>query len=151
MWLAAAATTGTRSAAPVSLPLSSAPDQRGEELRSEIARLHERLRPTAAPLQTRDLFRYRAPLAAPSSAAPSAAVAPTPSAPPPPPVKLIGIAEDLGAEGPVRTAMLSFQGELIFAKEGEMVLSRYQVSRISAEVVELTDSSAGIVLRLALR
>lgn len=151
VWLAAAATTGTRSVAPASLRHPSVPDLPSEDLRSEIAKLHERLRPTAAPLQTRDLFRYQTPHATPFAAPAPAAVTPIPTAPPPVTLKLVGIAEDVGAEGPVRTAMLSLHGELIFAKEGEMVSPQYHVSKISSEVVELIDASAGNVLRLALR
>ncbi len=153
VWLAAAATSGTRPAGPVPVAPQSSADVRGEELKSEIARLHERLRPSAAPLQTRDLFRYSAKQPA------TQAAAGTPPGPVPLvlpmlaalAVKLVGIAEDVGPDGPVRTAMLSFRGDLIFAKEGEPVGTQYRVARISADVVELTDSTAGSTLRLALK
>jgi hypothetical protein len=103
-------------------------------------------------LQTRDLFRY-------SAKQPATQAAGTPPAPVPLvlpvlaalAVKLVGIAEDVGPDGPVRTAMLSFRGDLIFAKEGEPVGTQYRVARISADVVELTDSTAGSTLRLALK
>jgi hypothetical protein len=151
VWLAAAATTGTRPAAPVAIPQPNTSEISGEELKAEIARLHERLRPSATPLQTRDLFRYGAADKAPSAQRAPEALPPVTPAPAAPPVNLIGIAEDSGADGPVRTAVLSWQGELIFAKEGDRVSPQYQVSRISSEVVELLDASAGTVFRLALK
>jgi hypothetical protein len=151
VWLAAAATTGTRPAEPVVLPQPNTPDISSEALKAEIARLHERLRPSATPLQTRDLFRYVAVEKTRTAQQPTEALPLVPPAPAAPPVKLIGIAEDGGADGPVRTAVLSWQGELIFAKEGDSVSPQYQVSRISSEVVELLDTSAGSVLRIALK
>ena len=48
------------------------------------------------------------------------AIAPaTPPTPPPPPLKLVGIAEDAGADGPVRTAIISGDGQLFLVKEGD--------------------------------
>ncbi|PYR48193.1 MAG: hypothetical protein DMF89_16640 [Acidobacteria bacterium] len=152
VWLAAAATTAPRPAGPVALPRPSSPDLHGDELNAEIARLHERLRPTVAPMQSRDLFRYSGTgatsLAQPALAMPAAVAAP----PPAPALKLIGIAEDVVNESPVRTAMLSAAGgELVFAKEGDTVPPQFRVTRVSPEVVELTDTVTGSVLRLALR
>ena len=151
VWLAAAATTSPRPAGPVALPRPSSADLHGDELKAEIARLHERLRPTVAPTQSRDLFRYSsgraAPLAPPALAMPALATPPLAPA-----LKLIGIAEDVVNENPVRTAMLSAAGgELVFAKEGDTVPPQFRVTRVSPEVVELTDTVTGSVLRLALR
>jgi hypothetical protein len=151
VWLAAAATTGTRPAGPVAIAQPRASEISGEQLKAEIARLHERLRPSATPLQTRDLFRYAAAEKAPSSQQVPEALPLAAPAPAAPPASLIGIAEDSGAEGPVRTAVLSWQGELIFAKEGDNLSPQYKVSRISSEVVELLDTSDGNVLRVALK
>src|SRR6266536_560051 len=79
VWLAAAATSTTRKAAPVMAPKTNVVDRSGAELAAEIARLHERLRPADAPLQSRDLFRYSARSAARQSE----------PAPPPPVVEKI--------------------------------------------------------------
>ena len=65
--------------------------------------------------------------------------------------KLAGIAEDAGADGPVRTAIISGGGQLFMVKEGETVTPRYRVAKISADVVELTDVIDNSVRRLALR
>jgi hypothetical protein len=158
-WLAGAATSNhTIPPMPVSEP--AAIEVRGAELANEIARLHERLRPTTTPHQPgRNLFVFRAAAPAP---------APEPSLGPPPPgpalieptpipalglpsLKLAGIAEDTGPEGPIRTAIISGEGQLHMVKEGENVTPRYRVSKISADVVELIDLGDNSIRRLALR
>jgi hypothetical protein len=140
VWLAAAATSGIRENRAPSSSSVTPIELRGAELASEIARLHERLRPTAAPQQhpARNLFQFRSskPRSAPAQAP---ALTETASALVPPPLKLSGIAEDPGPDGPLRTAIISGQGQLFLVKEGEMVTSRYRVAKISADVVELVD------------
>ena len=157
-WLAGAATSN-RAIEPA--PVISIPtiDNSGVALEKEIARLHERLRPTATPAQSnRNLFSFRsAPVrAVPASSAPSAPAAPAlveaPPLPPPlPPLKLVGVAEDPGADGPARTAIVVGDGQLYTVKEGENVTARYRVTRISADVVELLDLNDNSLRRLALR
>ncbi len=156
-WLAAAATSGVRDAqAPPASVRPTQIDSRSAELATEVARLHERLRPTSAPRQpARDLFRFSTPKPKPvpvnasHAALTEAAVAPAPL--PPPPFKLSGVAEDAGLEGPMRTAVISGPGQLFLVKEGEMVTPRYRVVRISADVVELLDVGTNLSLRLAMR
>ena len=67
-----------------------------------------------------------------------------------PALTLIGLAEDEGPEGTIRTAIISGAGDLFIVKEGEAVTRRFRVSRISADVVELADSD-GTFLRLTLK
>jgi hypothetical protein len=156
VWLAADALTGTRDAA-LRTPERAYPiDARGQELAGEVARLHERLAPVSTPLQPgRNLFSFNAPrprrepVVKPvlSEALP---VAPVPA--PPPPFKLVGIAEDPGPDGPVRTAIISFPGRGPFlVKEGQNVTARFKVTKIAADVVELQDLGDHSVLRLALK
>jgi hypothetical protein len=155
-WLAGAATSNHTIPA-ASLVQHTSIEKRGAELASEIDRLHERLAPSATPRTPgRNLFAFRA--AAPHPA-------PAPIAPPPrpalteavaapialPPLKLSGIAEDAGADGPIRIAFISGGGQLFMVKEGETVTDRYRVARISADVVELTDVVDNSIRRLALR
>jgi hypothetical protein len=151
-WLAAAATSGVRLSKPVA---SARPqiDARGAVLAAEIERLHDRLRPTVAPENSRNLFRF-APAraaAAPAGAVESPAAAPAlpvaPAAPVEPPFKLIGVAED----GGVRTAILTSPSQLLMVKAGDSATSAYRVTGISADAVELTATSDGSVLRLALK
>jgi hypothetical protein len=154
-WLAGAATSNHRiPAMPIDQP--GAIELRGAELASEIARLQERLRPTSTPRQPgRNLFAFRA--GAPRAPQPPLASAPpvlaeaTPSTPALPSLKLAGIAEDTEADSPIRTAIISGEGQLYMVKEGESVTPRYRVAKISADVVELVDLLDNSVRRLALR
>ena len=153
-WLAGAATTN-RPIPPAPIDRPAAIELRGAELASEIARLQERLRPTSSPRQPgRNLFVYRAP----AERAPRPAFAPVPLPAPAAPLtpavpslKLAGIAEDEGADGPIRTAIISGEGQLYMVKEGEAVTPRYRVTKIAAEVVELVDVGDNTIRRLALR
>ena len=134
-WLAGAATSN-HTISPVVVNKPAPIEMRGAELASEIARLQERLRPSATPRQPgRNLFAFR-PIAAPPPAPLFAPAPPRPAlsaslplAPALPPLKLAGIAEDAGPEGPVRTAIISGEGQLHMVKEGENVTPRYQSRR----------------------
>ena len=155
-WLAGAATSN-RPLPPLPPTTARAIDARGAALADEIARLHERLRPSAVPRQpARNLFSYRA-ARAPAPAAPAPRPAASEAAPPPlppqlPPLKLAGIGEDDGPDGrPVRIAFISGDGQLFMVKEGEMVTPRYRVTRISPDVVELQDVNDMTTRRLAMR
>jgi hypothetical protein len=156
VWISAAATSNTRPVAPVVPAKANVVDKSGAELALEVKRLRERLRPGDTPIHSRDLFRYAARSAA--AVVPSAPVNPVAApAPEPPlaalvaPLKLEGLAEDHGDQGPIRTAIISGFGDIFLVKEGESVTSRYRVAKISADAVELTDLSDNTPLRLALR
>ena len=66
-------------------------------------------------------------------------------------LRLIGVAEDAGPEGPIRTAIISGQGQLYLAKEGETVASIYRVGTMSSDSVELIDGTGGPGVRLLLQ
>src|SRR5262245_8284801 len=156
-WLASAATSNRPVPRPIIIPAPPI-DLRGAELADEIARLRERLRPTSTPSQPgRNLFTFRATrprAAAPeiAAAASAAAITEAPVARPAlPQLKLAGIAEDPGPDGPIRTAIISGDGQLFMVKEGDPVTLRYRVAKISTEVVELIDLTDDSVRRLALR
>ena len=155
-WLAGAATSN-RAIEPAPVISVPAIDVSSGALEKEITRLHERLRPTATPTQSnRNLFSFRsAPgraVPAPSVSAAAPALVEAPPLPTPlPPLKLVGIAEDPGADGPMRTAIVVGGGQLFTVKEGEKVTARYRVERISADVVELLDLNDNSLRRLALR
>jgi hypothetical protein len=156
VWFAAAATSSHRGAVDVPAATSGPVDLQGEALAEEIARLHDRLRPTAAPRLDRNLFRFsEAGRPAASSVRARPAPARLEAAEPPdrplPALKLIGIAENDGPDGVVRTAIISRPGELLFAKEGDPATTRYRVVRIAGDVVELADTIDGSLLRLALQ
>jgi hypothetical protein len=156
-WLAVAATPGGHDAT-VLAPVKPSPnDKRGDVLASEISRLHDRLRPSAIPRQPgRNLFSFAArpvrpaPLPPPVPA-PALSEAPAIPRPVAPVLKLSGVAEDTTADGVVRTAIISAFGQLFLVKEGEIVTPRFRVVRISSDVVELSDTTDGSTMRLALR
>ena len=156
VWLASAATSNRAAPPPFVVPPSPI-DSRGAALADEIARLHERLRPTVAPNQpARNLFSFRSgpsrPLPQPVVAAPSPAIVEAPAPrPPQPALKLSRIAEDDGPDGPARVAIISGDGQLFMVKEGDAVTLRYRVARISADVVELTDLTDNSTRRLAMK
>jgi hypothetical protein len=66
-------------------------------------------------------------------------------------LKLVGMAEDAGPDGPVRTAIISAFGQLFLVKEGERVTSRYQVAKISAEAAEIRDLGDNSTVTLVLK
>src|SRR5262245_19882178 len=127
-------------------------ERSGAELAQEIERLHERLRPDVSPSQPgRNLFAFRTAPALHADAPPPVVAAPTAPAPPAQPtLKLSGIAEDANESGATRTAIIAGDGQLYLVKEGEAVGTRYRVTRISPDVVELTDVANGTTRRLAL-
>ena len=154
-WLAGAATSN-RELPPRPIATRAPVDLKGADLAKEITRLRERLRPEALPRQPgRNLFAFHAAIqrrpaiVEPPKAAISEAAAPL--APLLPPLKLDGIAEDAGPDGPVRTAIISADGQLFLAKEGEAVTARYRVTKIAADVVELADTLDGSTRRLPLK
>jgi hypothetical protein len=156
VWIAAAATSNTRAVVPVVSTKTNVVDKSGADLAVEVRRLHERLRPSDTPIHSRDLFRYAA-RSSPSfgASAPASPVGPAPPEQPPAaavlPLKLEGLAEDRGDQGPVRTAIISGFGDIFLVKEGDSVTLRYRVVKISADAVELTDLTDNAPLRLALR
>jgi hypothetical protein len=155
VWLAAASTMITQ---PVVVDTSerktTAVELRGAALAAEITRLRERLRPTSAPqLPSRNLFEFSrtAPVRAAPSVPPILPEAEAPRPAPPPPLRLVGMAEDAGSDGPVRTAIISGFGQLFMVKEGERVTARYQVAKISGEVAEIRDLGDNSTITLVLK
>jgi len=108
---------------------------------------------TPAPRE-RDIFAFRRRsveppvLPAAAAAAPDAGLQPPQSAPVL--LRLIGVAEDSESGELRRTAVLSGQGQLYLAKEGDVV-AVYTVGRISADSVELVEAAGGATLRLTLK
>ena len=83
--------------------------------------------------------------------APVGGAAPAPSASSRPDMALEGIAEETGNGHPLRTAVIAAAGELIFAKEGDRVLSRFLVVRITQDAVQLKDDERGGTFSLVLK
>lgn len=87
------------------------------------------------------------------AAAPVVEAAPAPEPLPAEPVlDLIGIAERNTPKGVVRTAMIvDAAQELHMLQEGQEIAGRYRVTAISADVVELTETTSGATRRIALK
>lgn len=123
----------------------------------EVERLRDRLRAPVAPAApTRNLFSFQtarsnhrplAPRDATVAAAPIVAVAPVRQAPP---YTLIGLAEDTGANGPVRTAILTGPGGIAFVAVGDRVGS-YRVDAISVDALQLSAAEDTIPFVLTLK
>lgn len=125
---------------------------------SDIPPLHDRRRTIALlPSPRRNPFAFRAPLGVPAAAKASAAEpAPSTAADAAAPfddasLMLIGIAEDPGADGPVRIAIISSGDRLWLVKEGELVAPDYRVGLISTDSAELFDSRRDALRRLAFK
>lgn len=153
--LARASTSGVPSPAP--LPAGATPRPTAPVF-PDVARLRQRLRAPIVPAApTRNLFTFartgRPPAAGPPAADARAAAAdvapPAVAAPPAPPLTFVGLAEDPGPAGPVRTAILSSGHDLHFARIGD-VIGAYRVSAIGLDAVELIDTGDGSSLVLAL-
>ena len=160
-WLHAAITPGRPPV--LSDRVAPAPiDATGAELAAEINRLRVRLRPESAPGEpTRNpfAFRSRGGAESPSSAAArtnSENAASTTMAADTERLglALAGVAADTGPDGPVRTAIISGNGQLFLAKEGDTVTDRdavYRIGSISADSVELIDPRDGSTRRLTFK
>ena len=100
----------------------------------------------------RDIFAFKRRASKPSAPpAPPAGLFADATQPPLALFKLIGFADETGPDGQVRTAIISGQGHLYLVKEGETVAWIYRVGTISADAVELIDTTGGAALRLALK
>jgi hypothetical protein len=141
-WLASAASY--RFGPPVTpaipaTPVAASPSQ----IEAEAARLRELLTPrTALAPAGRNPFRFvpRVEAIVPRTT-PATDADTVIRVPPAPPVKLVGVAESSspGSAGPRRTAILTLEGRLFLAAEGEALEARYRVERVDAEAAELTD------------
>jgi hypothetical protein len=100
---------------------------------------------------SRNPFKFAARRAVTSVHPPALSTAAPAPAAVPPSLTLAGIAELETSAGTVRTAVISGLAQLFLVKEGEPVTSRYRVSRIGADAVELHDGVTGATIRLGLR
>jgi hypothetical protein len=134
--------------APSSAPVTS-------EIEREADRLAARTRPST-PLAglERDPFQFglRRSQASPARRA-EFTPPPQVSTPQPewPAVRLTGIATDMVADVPQRTAIFSGRNGVLLVREGETVLDRYRVTRIDGEAVEITRLEDGLSRQISLK
>lgn len=125
-------------------------DGLGERARAMRSRLAAPRPPSPV---RRNPFSFRADPPAPASRTQAAALAVAQPEPAPsrPEMTLSGIAEDMENGRPIRTAVISARGQLVLAREGDRILARFVVLRITADAVQLEDSEGGEVFTLALK
>ena len=156
-WLASASTAGRPPTIDTVRRTATPIEVKGAQLAAEIARLRDRLHPTTPPqAPARNLFQFSrsgSRRAAPAAAAAEAAEETLVPAPvePPAPLQLVGIAEDTGPGGAVRTAIISAFGQVFLAKPGDRVTDRYQVVKVSGEAAELIDLGDNSTLAIVLK
>jgi len=150
-------------AARAARPAPAGPEAIAGEVSAQAARLQARMAQAPVPQPgSRNPFTFGVPArdrAAASQltnpgmvrAAEAPDAAPAAYAPPLPLLTLMGIAEETTAGGPKRTAVIG-EGETIYmVVEGEAVGSRYKVTRIGADAIELEDLLTKGYRRIALR
>jgi hypothetical protein len=151
-WLASAASYRVTPAPSPAAPPAPAPTS-PSEIEAEAARLRQLLSPRSELRPGgRNPFRFapRADRATIPRVTPTVDAPPVSAVPPSAPVRLVGIAESSSGAGMERTAILTLEGRLVLAKEGEAVEARYRVERVAAEAAELTDLATDSRITLAL-
>jgi len=126
------------------------------DIQAQALRLKTRLASAPAPQEPfRNAFAYRERVAPRREHhAPVEAAAPPPAPVPlEPAIELIGVTTTESPKGQVRTAVIStLSGDLFLVKEGDQVASRYRVTAVGTDAVELSDMIvSGAVRRLALK
>ena len=134
--------------APATAAFRDAPIDAGLPERAEALRRLLASPPPATPVR-RNPFGFGVASAGATRIAGGAADAAVPT--PRPSMELAGIAEETGNGHPNRTAVISAAGQVIFAKEGDRVLSRFLVVRIAADAVQLRDDEGGGEFSLVLK
>jgi Tfp pilus assembly protein PilP len=152
-WLASAAGVGRPSIPQPPAPSTEAMqlDALASGVQSQAAHLRERLAAAPAPhAQTRNPFAFAAaerPQPAAVDKAADAEPVATVQTTPEPNLILLGLAED----GSARTAMIESGDDLVMATEGQTIVGRYRVARISTDAIELVDLVTGATRRLFLK
>ena len=159
-WFSSAASvsreTGATAAAPPAAAAAVATANLAATVQEQGRRLRARLAtaPEPQPAQ-RNPFAFRAAAVRPQKRAAPAeqpAASAAPLALTEPVLELVGIAEKIGAESPVRTAMIGTAAdEMLLVVVGDTVLGRYRVTAISQDTAELVELETAQVRRLSLR
>jgi hypothetical protein len=134
-------------------------EQIANDIQSQATRLRARLASAPAPAaEGRNPFRFSEPATPRAAHRVTAASLPeiaeadsAEAAPVTIPLTLSGIAEDNSPEGTIRTAVLSGLGDVFLVKAGDVIASRFQITAIGADAVEILDTSTGATVRLGLR
>jgi hypothetical protein len=154
VWAAAAAGSLTGQPARPAAVQAPTPDEAVVQARSELVESTARLRRFSGPppegaAVARDPFRFGGrprlapPAEPPAESRPALMVSTAPDVPAEPEILLQGMAESREGEATVRTAILSADGELVFATVGATIAGRYTVLALHAESADLEDARSG--------
>ena len=143
-------------------PAPVGPEILASDVRAQAARLQARMAQAPVPDPSpRNPFSFGLPARAARAAvnhdgmvhaAVAPDVAPVSIAPPLPSLTLMGIAEESLPAGPRRTAVIGGEGDTIYmVVEGQPVGTRYKVTKIGADAVELEDLLTHGYRRIGLR
>jgi hypothetical protein len=130
------------------------------DLNEAAERLHARLETAKRPLPPeRNPFEFGAAPAPrrPEPPPPPIALPIVPPGPQPPPFAFTGVAEHKNGDAIERTAILTgtnpggADNQIYFAKPGDRVIGRYEVTAIGADAIELRELASGQIVRLGLR
>jgi hypothetical protein len=159
-WLASAAGASRYARVgrvPPPQPLDVALDAIAMDVQSQASRLRHRLAAAPAPqTPTRNPFSFA--MREPPRLPRAGRLVPLTMPVLPDPVvadaqlTLLGVAEQQGAAGMIRTAMIGGDDDqLLMVVEGQEIAGRYRVTAVRAETVELKDLTTGAIRRLALK
>ena len=141
-------------------PAAAGPEALAGEVNAQAARLQARMAQAPVPESNpRNPFAFGQPRPARAAVNPGlgrAAAAPDAAlvayTPPLPSLTLMGIAEETSPAGPKRTAVIGGDGDTIYmVMEGQSVGTRYKVTKIGADAIELEDLLTKGYRRIALR
>ena len=68
-----------------------------------------------------------------------------------PALTLVGLAEEAGPDGPIRTAIISGVGGLHFVRVGEAIVGGYRLTAIRDDSVEVSDAANAAPFQLRLK
>jgi hypothetical protein len=143
-------------------PAPAGPEVLAGEVSAQAARLQVRMAQAPAPDQNpRNPFSFGLPARAARAgvnhdgmvhATVASDTAPVAIAPALPALTLMGIAEETTSAGPRRTAVIGGEGDTLYmVVEGQPVGTRYKVTKIGADAVELEDLLTKAYRRIAMR
>jgi hypothetical protein len=117
-----------------------------DDLSRQSARLRQQNGSAVFRASTRNPFRFATPPARRAAVAPAAIAPASPALPVEPPLSLAGVATDHGK----RTAIISGDGQVYLAGEGDTVAGRFHVVKVDSDAVTLRDEN-GVQRRLVLK
>lgn len=156
-WLASSAAVWRGTAVAPSHPQPDVPPPpiavEAAAVRDGIARLQERPGAPAFKPAGRNPFRFHERQPAPEPVPQESGARPVLStaSPSTPDLRLVGVAEDPGPDGPLRTAIVSGFDQLFMLKVGDLFGGHFKVLAVSADAIQVEDTTTGGGFTLTMR